>query len=60
MMMGMWFVATGLGNKLTQIAVFWTEWKHSSFWIFLSALAMIMAVVTFILLKPLKKAMPGV
>src|SRR2546426_11384511 len=26
---GGWFVATGLGNKLTQIAVFWTEWRHS-------------------------------
>ena len=32
-MMGGWFVATGLGNKLTQIAVFWTEWRHSTFWL---------------------------
>jgi len=60
MMMGGWFVATGLGNKLTQIAVFWTEWKHSTFWLVLSAAAMIMAVVLLVLLKPLKKAMPGV
>jgi POT family proton-dependent oligopeptide transporter len=60
MMMGGWFVATGLGNKLTQIAVFWTEWKHSTFWLVLSAAAMVMAVVLLLLLRPLKKAMPGV
>jgi POT family proton-dependent oligopeptide transporter len=59
-MMGGWFVATGLGNKLTQIAVFWTEWRHSTFWLVLSAAAMVMAVVLLVLLKPLKKAMPGV
>jgi len=60
MMMGGWFVATGLGNKLTQIAVFWTEWKHSTFWLVLSGAAMLMAVLLLILLRPLKKAMPGV
>jgi POT family proton-dependent oligopeptide transporter len=59
-MMGGWFVATGLGNKLTQIAVFWTEWKHSSFWLVLSAAAMGMAIVLLVLIRPLKKAMPGV
>jgi len=60
MMMGGWFVATGLGNKLTQIAVFWTEWKHSTFWLVLSGAAMVMSVVLLVLLRPLKKAMPGV
>ncbi|HLG14031.1 MAG TPA: peptide MFS transporter [Blastocatellia bacterium] len=60
LMMGLWFVATGIGNKLTQIAVFWTEWKHSTFWIVLSGLALAMAVVLLVLLRPLKKAMPGV
>lgn len=60
MMMGGWFVATGLGNKLTQIAVFWTVWYHSTFWIVLSGLALMMAVVLLILLRPLKRAMPGV
>jgi proton-dependent oligopeptide transporter, POT family len=59
-LMGGWFVATGLGNKLTQIAVFWTEWKHSTFWLLLSGAAMVMAVVLLLLLRPLKKAMPGV
>jgi POT family proton-dependent oligopeptide transporter len=60
MMMGGWFVATGLGNKLTQIAVFWTEWNHSTFWLVLSAAAAVMAVVLLLLSKPLRKAMPGV
>jgi proton-dependent oligopeptide transporter, POT family len=59
-MMGGWFVATGLGNKLTQIAVFWTEWKHSTFWLVLSAAAAVMGVVLLALSKPLRKAMPGV
>ena len=60
LMMGLWFVATGLGNKLTQIAVFWTEWKHSTFWLVLSGLALLMALLLLVLLRPLKKAMPGV
>jgi POT family proton-dependent oligopeptide transporter len=60
LMMGLWFVATGLGNKLTQIAVFWTEWKHSTFWLVLSGLALMMAFLLLGLLRPLKKAMPGV
>jgi proton-dependent oligopeptide transporter, POT family len=59
-MMGGWFVANGLGNKLTQIAVFWTVWRHSTFWLVLSALSLMMAAVLFVLLRPLKKAMPGV
>ncbi|MCC6743716.1 MAG: peptide MFS transporter [Acidobacteria bacterium] len=60
LMMGGWFVATAIGNKLTQIGVLWTYWLHSSFWLMLSAAALFMAVVLFFLLKPLKKAMPGV
>jgi POT family proton-dependent oligopeptide transporter len=59
-MMGGWFVATGLGNKLTQIAVFWTVWKHSTFWLVLSGASLVMAVVLLLLLRPLRKAMPGV
>jgi POT family proton-dependent oligopeptide transporter len=60
LMMGGWFFATAMGNKLTQIAVLWTVWKHSTFWIVLSGLALLMAVVLLVLLRPLKKAMPGV
>jgi POT family proton-dependent oligopeptide transporter len=60
LMMGGWFVATAIGNKLTQIGQLWDDWLHSTFWIFLSACAIVMAVVLLFLLRPLKKAMPGV
>ena len=59
-MMGGWFLATAIGNKLTQIGVLWDQWLHSSFWLLLSVLSLVMAVVLFLLLRPLKKAMPGV
>jgi proton-dependent oligopeptide transporter, POT family len=60
LMMGGWFVATAIGNKLTMIGVFWDRWLHSSFFAVLGIMALFMALVLFILLKPLKKAMPGV
>jgi POT family proton-dependent oligopeptide transporter len=59
-MMGGWFVATAIGNKLTQIGQLWDDWLHSTFWLLLSGLAMLMAIVLVIVLRPLKKAMPGV
>lgn len=59
-MMGGWFVATGFGNKLTQIGQLWDDWLHSTFWLFCAACAMVMAIILLILLRPLKKAMPGV
>ncbi|HZH91328.1 MAG TPA: peptide MFS transporter [Pyrinomonadaceae bacterium] len=60
LMMGGWFVATAMGNKLTQIGVFWDRWLHSTFFLVLGLMALVMAVVLFLLLKPLKRAMPGV
>jgi POT family proton-dependent oligopeptide transporter len=60
LMMGGWFVATAAGNKLTMIGVYWDRWLHSTFFAVLGAAALFMAVVLFLLLKPLKKAMPGV
>jgi POT family proton-dependent oligopeptide transporter len=60
MMMGGWFVATAIGNKLTAIGVFWDQWLHSTFFALLGGMSLFMAVVLFVLLKPLKKAMPGV
>ena len=60
LMMGGWFVATAIGNKLTVIGTYWTQWYHSSFWLLCSLLALGMACVLLILMRPLKKAMPGV
>ena len=36
LMMGGWFVATAIGNKLTVIGILWTKWYHSSFWLLCS------------------------
>jgi POT family proton-dependent oligopeptide transporter len=60
LMMGGWFVATAIGNKLTQIGELWDDWLHSSFWLLLCGLATVMGFVLLFLLRPLKKAMPGV
>lgn len=60
LMMGAWFVATAIGGKLTMIGKYWPEWWHSTFFALLGGMALIMAVVLFVLLKPLKKSMPGV
>lgn len=60
LLMGGWFVATAIGNKLTQIGIFWDIWLQSTFFLVLAGMALFMAVVLFLLLKPLKKAMPGV
>jgi len=59
-MMGGWFVATAIGNKLTAIGVFWDEWLHSTFFAVLGTCALAMAVVLALLLRPLKRAMPGI
>jgi proton-dependent oligopeptide transporter, POT family len=60
LMMGGWFVATAIGNKLTAIGVYWDDWLHSTFFAVLGSMALVMSVVLLLLLKPLKKAMPGV
>ena len=60
LMMGGWFLATAIGNKLTSIGGYWDLWSHTRFFMTLAIMAFIMAVVLFVLLKPLKKAMPGV
>jgi POT family proton-dependent oligopeptide transporter len=60
LLMGGWFVATAIGNKLTMIGIYWSIWYQSSFFIILGSMAFAMSIVLFLLLKPLKKAMPGV
>jgi POT family proton-dependent oligopeptide transporter len=60
LMMGGWFVATAIGGKLTMIGTYWTQWWHSTFFALLGGMALVMAAVLFILLRPLQKSMPGV
>jgi POT family proton-dependent oligopeptide transporter len=60
LMMGGWFAATAIGNQLTRIGKYWDVWSHSRFFITLSLMALGMSILLLILLRPLKKAMPGV
>jgi POT family proton-dependent oligopeptide transporter len=60
MMMGGWFVATGLGNLLTIVGVYWSKWSHAFFFAALGGTAIGMAVIMFGLNRWLKKSMPGV
>ena len=60
LMMGGWFLATAIGNKLTMIGVLWDKWPHSKFFMLLSLLALGTSFLLLILINPLKKALPGV
>jgi POT family proton-dependent oligopeptide transporter len=60
LMMGGWSFAVAMGNKLSQIGIYWERWLHSSFFAVLGGLALVMSIVLFLLLRPLKKSMPGV
>ena len=60
LMMGGWFLATAIGNKLTGVGVLWDDMAHSSFFAMLGGLSLFMALVLVVLLRPLKRAMPGV
>ena len=60
LMMGGWFLATAIGNKLTAIGVYWDRWSHAQFFLTLAIMAWVTAAILFVLLRPLKKAMPGV
>ncbi len=58
LMMGGWFVATAIGNKLTAIGMLWTKWYHSSFWLLCSMCALGMAFVLLLLLRPSRRRCP--
>jgi POT family proton-dependent oligopeptide transporter len=60
LMMGGWFLATAVGNKLTAIGQYWEVWQHSTFFLVLSMLALVTAFFLLTILKPLQKALPGV
>jgi POT family proton-dependent oligopeptide transporter len=61
LMMGGWFAATACGNYLVgTIGVKWTVWSHSKFFLVVAMMAAAVGLLLFAILKPLKKAMPGV
>jgi POT family proton-dependent oligopeptide transporter len=60
-MMGGWFAATAFGNYLVgTIGVKWTVWSHSKFFLVVAAICAAVGLLLFLILKPLRKAMPGV
>ena len=60
-MMGGWFAATAIGNYLVgTIGVKWTVWSHSKFFIVVAMMAAAVGVILFAILRPLRRAMPGV
>jgi proton-dependent oligopeptide transporter, POT family len=61
LMMGGWFAATATGNYLVgTIGVKWTDWTHSKFFFVVAVMCVVVGLLLFMILKPLKKAMPGV
>jgi POT family proton-dependent oligopeptide transporter len=61
LMMGGWFAATAAGNYLVgTIGVKWTIWSHSKFFLVVAFMAASVGILLFFIVKPLKKAMPGV
>ena len=61
LMMGGWFAATATGNYLVgTIGVKWTVWTHSKFFFVVAVMCAAVGLLLFVILKPLKKAMPGV
>lgn len=61
LMMGGWFAATSIGNYLVgTIGVKWTVWSHSKFFLVVAIMSAVVGLILFFILKPLKRAMPGV
>jgi POT family proton-dependent oligopeptide transporter len=61
LMMGGWFAATAVGNYLVgTIGVKWTVWTHSKFFLVVAIMSAAVGMLLFLILKPLKRAMPGV
>jgi POT family proton-dependent oligopeptide transporter len=59
-MMGGWFAATAIGNYLVgTIGRYWDVWTHSKFFFVVAVMCAAVGLLLLILLKPLKRAMPG-
>ena len=59
MMMGVWFIATAIGNYLSGfIGRFWKPWKHSEFFTLLVVTSLLAACLLVTQYRRLKAAMP--
>jgi POT family proton-dependent oligopeptide transporter len=60
MLMGVWFLSTFAGNKLSgTIGELWTKYSHGTFFAIFIVSSLFAAFVMFILLRPLRKLMAG-
>ena len=56
LMMGGWFVATALGNKLTEVgSAFWGELPLVTVWSIFIVLCIVSAIFMFVMMKRLEK-----
>ncbi len=60
LMMGGWFLATTIGNRLSTISINQDAWSYSTLFAFFGGAGLFIAVVLLILSKPLKKWVPMV
>lgn len=60
LLMGGWFLSIAVGGKLSVIGVYWTKWSHSAFFAVLTGISLAATVVLFLMLRFLRKSMPGV
>lgn len=59
-MMGVWYLATTCGNRLTgQVAPLWTQWSHSRFFGGLSVLLLLAASILALQLGWLRRVLPS-
>jgi POT family proton-dependent oligopeptide transporter len=59
--LGIWYLATAIGNKLSgQIGIYWEVWSHPMFFGVLAAASFVMSIILFAKLKWLNTAMPVV
>jgi POT family proton-dependent oligopeptide transporter len=57
--MGIWFLATAIGNKLSgEIGIFWKLWPHHLFFTMLAVSSLMAAIAIVVQLRRLNKAMP--
>jgi POT family proton-dependent oligopeptide transporter len=58
-MMGVWFIATSIGNKASgEIGIFWDRWPHHKFFFMLVLSSLFAAALLAVQLRRLKAAMP--
>jgi POT family proton-dependent oligopeptide transporter len=60
LLMGCWFLSISLGAKWSDIGVNWKDWSHSYFFAVLTGISAGAALVLFVMLRFLRKSMPGV